>query len=144
MPVGKNKIRIVIDVNLWVSLAIGKQSAILSDVIVHPMIEVYADGELLGELKEVLQKPKLKKFISPARKKEALRLIKHSVFMVKPVTVVHASRDPSDDYLLALSFDCRADYLITGDKDLLELKSFKGTEIITLNVFIKRVWPSLF
>jgi predicted nucleic acid-binding protein len=38
---------------------------------------------------------------------------------------------------LALAMDSGADYLITGDKDLLELKSFEGTEILAITEFEK-------
>lgn len=44
-------------------------------------------------------------------------------------------RDPKDDFLLELSRASRADYLITGDKDLLELEKYKKTEIIPAKEF---------
>jgi uncharacterized protein len=37
-----------------------------------------------------------------------------------PVSIVAATRDPGDDYLVALARQHRADYVVTGDKDLLE------------------------
>jgi hypothetical protein len=46
-------------------------------------------------------------------------------------------RDSKDNFLLSLSFIGNADYLVTGDKDLLELKEYKGTKIITPNEFDK-------
>ena len=46
-------------------------------------------------------------------------------------------RDIKDNYLLALSKDSNADYLITGDKDLLDLNKFENTEIVTLPQFIE-------
>lgn len=139
MPAERNKIRVVIDVNIWVSFAIGKQALVLRDIALHPLIEIYASKELINELKDVLKKPKLKKFISPVRAKDALFLVKQSVYLFKPVYSVKLSRDPADDYLLSIAKDCRADYLITGDKDLLVLKKFENTEIINLDLFVKRM-----
>ncbi|WP_256213868.1 putative toxin-antitoxin system toxin component, PIN family [Parapedobacter indicus] len=45
---------------------------------------------------------------------------------------VAASRDAKDNYLLALSKDGAADYLITGDPDLLILKQYGKTTILTM------------
>ncbi len=41
------------------------------------------------------------------------------------------SRDYSDDNILALAKSANAKYIVTGDKDLLTLKEFEGTEIIS-------------
>jgi predicted nucleic acid-binding protein len=46
-------------------------------------------------------------------------------------------RDPKDNFLLALAKDGLADYLITGDRDLLSVKKFGKTQIVTLNEFEK-------
>jgi len=40
-----------------------------------------------------------------------------------------------DNFLLALARDGNADYLITGDKDLRDMKVFEKTKIVTLNEF---------
>ena len=52
MPAEKNKFRVVIDVNVWVSFAIGKRTILLRDLVLHPLIEVYASKELIEEFKE--------------------------------------------------------------------------------------------
>jgi len=41
-------------------------------------------------------------------------------------------RDDKDNFLLALAKDSNADFLITGDKDLLILKKFEDTSIVTI------------
>jgi putative PIN family toxin of toxin-antitoxin system len=40
-------------------------------------------------------------------------------------------RDPDDDVILACALEGKADYLVTGDADLLELKIFKGIRMVT-------------
>lgn len=52
-------------------------------------------------------------------------------------SAVDVSRDPEDNFLLSLALDGKADFLITGDKDLLSLKKFESTEIITIADFEK-------
>ena len=54
-----------------------------------------------------------------------------------PRITPHQSRDPKDDMLLALCMAGSADYLITGDKDLLVLRKFEKTHIITPKQFLK-------
>lgn len=45
------------------------------------------------------------------------------------------SRDPKDDYLLALALIGRADYLVTGDEDLLSLKQVDAVTILRPSAF---------
>ncbi|MEI6728897.1 MAG: putative toxin-antitoxin system toxin component, PIN family [bacterium] len=50
---------------------------------------------------------------------------------------VEFERDPSDKHLLELALASNADFLLTYDKDLLELKKFKKTKIIKPTDFLK-------
>ena len=52
---------------------------------------------------------------------------------------VSVRRDPKDDFLLSLAKDGKADYLITGDKDLLNLGKFKKTKILTITDFLNQL-----
>jgi predicted nucleic acid-binding protein len=52
-------------------------------------------------------------------------------------TSVQVSRDAKDDYLLALSIDSNAKYLVTGDNDLLVLGKIANTKIITMSEFLE-------
>ncbi|WP_373521656.1 putative toxin-antitoxin system toxin component, PIN family [Aquiflexum sp.] len=49
---------------------------------------------------------------------------------------VNICRDPKDDFLLGLAKDGKADFIITGDKDLLDLVKFRKTRIITISDFL--------
>lgn len=51
--------------------------------------------------------------------------------------IVKLSRDPKDDFLLSLALSINADYLITGDEDLLILEQIGLTKIITMDDFLK-------
>ena len=48
-------------------------------------------------------------------------------------------RDPKYDFLLALVVDGNADYLITGDSDLLSIVDYEGTKITTIKDFFIEV-----
>ena len=48
-------------------------------------------------------------------------------------------RDANDDFLLSIAVDSQADYLVTGDKDLLSLVSIQNTKIITIDKLFEKV-----
>lgn len=48
-------------------------------------------------------------------------------------------RDPKDNPILAAAVAYRCKFLVTGDEDLLELKSFRGVEIVSVRAFAKRM-----
>lgn len=52
---------------------------------------------------------------------------------------VEICRDPKDDFLLALAKDGKAHFLLTGDKDLLEVGKFERTRILKMADFLEIV-----
>ncbi len=92
--------------------------------------------ELLEEFIEVAQRPKFQKYFTEDDLEQLL--LKFDAFgeLIEVTTEVHICRDPKDNFLLSLAKDGNADYLITGDKDLLELQHFEGTSIVTFSDFI--------
>lgn len=59
--------------------------------------------------------------------------------MINVVSVVHECRDEKDNFLLSLAKDGKADFLISGDLDLISLRKFERTEILTIADFVKRI-----
>lgn len=56
-----------------------------------------------------------------------------------PHSKVKVVRDARDNYLLELAEESQADFLITGDKDLLTLKEYKLTKIISPIEFLQKL-----
>jgi predicted nucleic acid-binding protein len=52
---------------------------------------------------------------------------------------VQVCRDPNDDFLLALCKDGKANFLLSGDKDLLVIDVFETTQIVSLSDFEKLI-----
>jgi uncharacterized protein len=77
-------------------------------------------AELLDEIKTTITKPKLKKYFSVNAMEEMLLNLETYIDLIKVKSTVKVCRDTKDNFLLALSKDGKADYLLTGDKDLLE------------------------
>jgi len=86
---------------------------------------------------EVLSKLR-NKFQLPEDKIEEQANILMSLFrLVIPTTKVDAVRDKSDNKIIECALDGEADYIVTGDPDLLELKEFRGIKILTSDQFLK-------
>ena len=88
---------------------------------------------ILKEFENVL----LKKFsASKEQIRTAAKLISEAAQIVSHASMVSGiCRDPDDDQILSCALSVKADYLVTGDLDLLELKEFHGIEILTPGAF---------
>ncbi len=133
--------RIVIDTNIWVSMALGSRavSEYMAQLIEQPSVSLYASAELLDELTTTLSKPKLQRYLSKIRTQRLFDLIWLKCQFVNPTVSVHVCRDPKDDFIINLALTVDAQYIITGDDDLLALNPIKTIEVLNLNDFVKRL-----
>ena len=67
---------------------------------------------------------------------ELLFQMKDNGEFINVTSAVNICRDPKDNFLLSLSKDGKASHLITGDKDLLDLKKIGRTQIVTLKKYL--------
>lgn len=133
----QNKVsRIIIDTNLWISFLITKDFVKIDEILFSRHSILVFSQELLDEFLEVARRPKFKRFFSTTDIEELLETIDEYADLVKVQTQIEICRDPKDNFLLSLSVDGNADYLLTGDKDLLELTKFGKTTIITISDFL--------
>ncbi len=128
--------RIVIDTNLWVSYFLGYQTQErLKQILFDESLSILVSEALLEELSLVLDRPKFRKYFSLADSEELQELIQLRSEMINANTLITLSRDQKDDFVLSLCHDGAADYLLTGDADLLVLHPFGKTQIINLTEF---------
>ena len=133
----RNKVsRIIIDTNLWISFLITKDFTKLDEIIFSRQGVLIFSQELLDEFIAVAKRPKFRRFFSPDDIEEILETIDEYADFVKVETKTEVCRDPKDNFLLSLSIDGNAGYLLTGDKDLLELSRFGETTILTITDFL--------
>ncbi|RYF70681.1 MAG: putative toxin-antitoxin system toxin component, PIN family [Cytophagaceae bacterium] len=130
--------RVVIDTNDFISALIGKSHREkLATVLKNQSIDLFADEVLLNEIREVANRPKFQRYVSPETVNLFIATITQRLTLIKPTTTVTDSPDPDDNYLLALAIDAKADYLVTGDKKhLLALNPYKGISIIRLQTLL--------
>lgn len=138
MP-GRRPSRVIIDTNLWISFLIGKELQNLRNLIVNERIKPIITDQLIHELKIVTSRDKLKKYFDQDKVSELISLLDIVSDKVKIKKIEPICRDPKDDFLLALCKESKADFLITGDKDLLDIGVYGRTQILTIKKFKEKV-----
>jgi uncharacterized protein len=131
------EIRVVIDTNVMIGFLIGKRLRKLKDKLSNSSVKLILTEQLLTELKLVTGRPKFVKYFDKQDVNEFIDLISIIGLFYPIKEIPEICRDSKDNFLLGLCFDGNADYLVTGDWDLLDLKEYKGTSIITANDFTK-------
>ena len=122
-------VRIVIDTNLLISALIGKKTRAYLEQIMQAYaageVRIYYCNKLVSEFWEVASRPGFRKYFSLHQSlifiRSFLRICEEEIHITLSAT---ASRDPKDNYLLSLCATVQADYLVSGDKDLLVLETY--------------------
>ena len=134
----RNKVdRIVIDTNLWISFLITKNFTKLDEILFSRKCTLVFSKELLNEFLDVVKRPKFRRFFSASDIENILETIDEYADFIEVKSKIKDCRDPKDNFLLSLSVDGNADYLLTGDKDLLDLNKYRETTIITISQFLQ-------
>jgi putative PIN family toxin of toxin-antitoxin system len=125
------KSRFVIDTNTLVSsILIANSKADQAIKLIRQSGIILTCEETIAELRQVLSRPKFDKYVDTAIRGEFIAKFVQESELVTLQEPVIACRDPKDDKFLALAVNGKANYLITGDQDLLVLHPFRNIEII--------------
>lgn len=89
----------------------------------------------MNEFIEVTKRPKFRKYFSSNDVAKLLDIFDTYGELVIVKSNIKVCRDMKDNFLLSLSVDSQVDFLITGDNDLLEIKKFGKTNILTIADF---------
>jgi putative PIN family toxin of toxin-antitoxin system len=131
--------RFVVDNNILVSALLVKNSApfqVISKIEERDVI-LYSEETLL-ELNQVLSRKKFIKYFAIEEKQAFIFKLLEKAELVEIEESINICRDPKDDKFLELAVSGKADFIITGDQDLLVLNPFRNIEIITANDFLSR------
>jgi putative PIN family toxin of toxin-antitoxin system len=131
--------KVIIDTNLWISFLITKNLRVLDKRITAKAIRIVFSLELIEELLAVVNRPKFKKYFHKDDVENLIDLFDVYGDLFDVNSQISICRDKKDNFLLALAKDSEADYLLTGDKDLLELKAFGTTKIVKVSDYLKRL-----
>lgn len=122
--------RIVVDTNVVISGAFfGGPPRKVIESIVSKKIEAYATPEIIDEYNEIVEEMIRRK--QGHLQKDIMSYFTAWLKIIEPVAKVEVCRDPDDDKFISCAIDAKAIYIISGDKDLLDIKEYDGIEIIT-------------
>lgn len=133
----KNR-RVILDTNLWISFLISKRQKELDVLLESGAVTLIFSQELLEEFLEVSERSKFKRFFKKSDIKTLLSQIETFGELIKVESKISECRDPKDNFLLSLSIDSKADFLVTGDSDLLVLGKIEKTKIVSWTEFISQ------
>ena len=125
-------LRVVLDTNVLISAAIsnGKSRELLRKGIAK-QFSIITSELILNELSTVLRRPKFKTNKDEVDK-IALTLSLSSEVINVTSKFQAVKEDKKDDMIINTTFDGQADIIVTGDRHLLELETFKGIKIMTI------------
>lgn len=131
--------RVILDTNLWISFLISKRLIDIDKLIHEEKIKLIFSNESIEEFLTVAKRPKFQKFFTNSDLKEILQLFDKYGILVEVKIKVEECRDYKDNFLLSLAVESKANYLVSGDQDLLVLEKIKKTNIVNWKDFIKEL-----
>ncbi len=134
----KKKDRIIIDTNLLISFLLTNDFLKLDQIFADKLVTLIFSQTLLDEFIEVAQRPKFKKYFTLTDLENLLIRIKREAEFIEVTSGIKLCRDPKDNFLLSLANDGQATHLLTDDKDLIEIKEFSKTKIITITDYLSK------
>jgi putative PIN family toxin of toxin-antitoxin system len=117
---------------------IGKRLSSLADVLCRHDVEIYVSEQLLNEIRGVIAREKFDKLISAETRYYFFEMV-YDVCLFTDITVKAKSdiRDPKDLYLLSMAESVPVDYIISGDRDLTDMKQHAGIPILKYSELIE-------
>jgi len=131
--------RVVLDTNILISALMVREGnpATIYQAWQEGQFILLTCAEHLDEVRATLHKPAIAERIKPYKAGGLINELRKLAENVKSLPHIRRSRDPADDFLLALSQAGGADYLVTGDKSgLLALEQHKNTQIVSARAFV--------
>jgi putative PIN family toxin of toxin-antitoxin system len=140
-------LKVILDTNVLISsLAFDAVcEKCLIKCLDNSQIFIYQSETTFTEFKEKIYQGRLDKILKKSKRKLTQKQINSFVegflqaskLIPNPIQKINLSRDQGDNKFLELAKEIQADYLITGDKDLLVLKIFEKTKILKPSEFLK-------
>ncbi len=143
-PKGRSVLKAVIDTSVMVSVAFAKEGLAkeLRDLIAEETFTLVTSKEIMAELYRVLHYPRILKQFHPSEEDidEFIGLILEKALLTQGQYSLHKIKDdPTDDMFLVCALEAKADFIVSRDPHLRNLKQFHGVKIIDVKGFVERV-----
>ncbi|MEW6040521.1 MAG: putative toxin-antitoxin system toxin component, PIN family [Elusimicrobiota bacterium] len=126
---------VVIDTNVFISALWGSEACRqIYELLKEDKFHLAISDDLLSEIKRTLNRLKFN-----LQKEEVIDIAEHIRQKAKkifPKETILLCRDPKDNIILECALAGKVDFIVTGDKDLLSLNSFRNIPIITPRQFL--------
>jgi putative PIN family toxin of toxin-antitoxin system len=134
-------LRVVLDANVLVSGILGGHRTTppvqIVDAWREGVFELSISAEIIAEVQRTLGKVYFRSRLSNDQIDRAVALLRRrSNFVRLHIRVQGVVRDPDDDVILSTALSAEADYLVSGDKALLELQSYGAIRIVSPREFL--------
>ncbi|MFB3922264.1 MAG: putative toxin-antitoxin system toxin component, PIN family [Terriglobia bacterium] len=133
--------RVVIDPGVLIAALISSRGAprVLLEAWIDGAFELLVSPTLIDELSRVLRRPKFRPYVSEQEARAYVAFLQRFASLYPDVDLPpRVGPDPGDDYLLALARSQSADVLVSGDRDLCELRNVRPP-ILTPRAFLNRL-----
>ena len=130
-------IRIVLDTNILVSAIIRNGNPRkLFQLGIDGKYQILISKEVLDELSDVLQRPKFK-----MTREDIIHIVSTLLETAQIVRLTSnfkvISKDPDDNIIINTAHDGNANYIVSGDKDIRDLKNFQKIKIVSVAEMLK-------
>lgn len=134
----KSALRAVIDTNIFIAAILKSKTCLaIFEAIKEEKFQLVTSEDMLNEL--VTSSARAQFDFSEKERKEMYDVVRETAELFVPAEEVTDCRDPKDNMVLECALSGKADFIVTRDRDLLSLRKFKHTRILTPHKFIKRV-----
>ena len=91
--------------------------------------------EIINEIREVLCRPKFR--LDKNEINGVVSTLESLSNIIETRSKFSVARDPDDDMFINAAYDGSADYIVSGDRDLLDLEEFKGIQMVTVDEMLR-------
>jgi putative PIN family toxin of toxin-antitoxin system len=131
--------RVILDTNLLISFLISQKLDVIDDLLLRGKLTLLFSDELIEEFITVASRPKFKKYFSNEDIRKLLTFFDSYGKLISISSSITICRDYKDNFLLNLAIDGKADFLVSGDDDLLCLKKIENIPIVTFNQLLSKL-----
>ena len=135
----QKRIKAVLDTNILISALIGSKTCQkIRDDFVSGLFDVFISEDILGEFLDITRNPHFNTLFNEENIRETADMLTTIALPVVPQEKVSVCRDSEDNMVLECALAGHADFIVTRDKDLLVVRTFKNMRILTPQKFIKK------
>jgi len=137
-------IKAVIDTSVMLSVAFPRGELVkeLRNMIADGAFTLVTSKEIMAELYRVIHYPRILKQFKPSKDDidDFIGMVMEKALITRgSYSLQKGSVDPTDDMFLACAMEAKADYIVSRDPHLRNLKHFHSVRISDVKAFVERV-----